>query len=146
MASSQPHDNTHLSIYTDGGARGNPGPAGIGIVITTPSLQKEGKHVEEISAFIGNATNNVAEYAALHRGLSRARDLGAHFVDVYMDSELVVRQMKREYKVKDKELARWFVKVWNLCQTFKTITFTHIPRERNAQADALANKAIDQEE
>lgn len=143
----------YLILHTDGGARGNPGPAGIGVVISVsaPALARPGARIahtnilETISRYIGEATNNHAEYQALIAGLTRAKELGAQEIDVYMDSELIVKQMKREYKVKNKGLASLFVKVWNLSQSFKKVTFTHIPREQNESADKLVNEAIDNE-
>lgn len=127
-----------LVLYTDGGARGNPGPAGIGAV-----LIKDGKVIEGLKKYIGETTNNQAEYQALILGLEKAQTLGATEVECRLDSELLVKQMKREYKVRDAGLAPLFVKVWNLSLGFKKITFHHIPRERNKEADKLVNEAID---
>lgn len=131
----------NLRIFTDGGARGNPGPAGIGVSIC--DLDAKGKEIETISEFIGDATNNQAEYLAALEGLRVAQKLGAKTVEVMMDSELVVKQMKREYKVKNVELAKLFLQVTNLCHAFERVTFRHIPRAQNARADELVNKAID---
>lgn len=131
--------DTKLKLYTDGGARGNPGPAGIGVVLK----DKGNKIVAEISEYIGKATNNQAEYEALIAGLKKAKEIGVEEVECYLDSELVVKQMNREYKVKDKNLATLFVKVWNLALGFKKITFQHVPREKNREADKLVNEAID---
>ena len=128
----------NLKLYTDGGARGNPGPAGIGGV-----LYSGAKKIDEFSRYLGHATNNQAEYEALIEGLHRAKNLGAEEVECYLDSELVVKQMKREYKVKDKKLASLFVKVWNASLAFKKITFHHLRREKNKEADRLVNEAID---
>lgn len=125
------------TIHTDGGARGNPGPAGIGAVI------KLGDKIHHHKKYIGEATNNQAEYQALILGLEKAKDLGVKEVDCLLDSELVVKQLNREYRVKDKELALLFVKVWNLAQQFEKITFKHIFREANKEADKLVNEAID---
>lgn len=124
-----------LTIFTDGGARGNPGPAGIGVFI-------EG--VGEYKKYIGETTNNQAEYKAVILALEKAKDLEAEELDFYLDSELVVKQLKREYRVRDAGLAELFVKVWNLRAEFKKVTFTHIRRERNKDADRLVNEAIDQ--
>lgn len=124
-------------IHTDGGARGNPGPAGIGAVI------KIGDQQWEFKKYIGEATNNQAEYQALILGLEKAKEHGATEADCLLDSELVVKQMKREYKVKDKDLAVLFIKVWNLMSGFKKVTFKHIYREDNKLADQLVNEAID---
>ncbi len=126
-------------MNADGGSRGNPGPAGIGIVLS------EGQRViKEISEKIGKATNNQAEYFALLRGLKGAKILGADEIDILMDSELVVKQINREYKVKDEKLAVLFVKVWNILSTFSKWSIKHISREKNKKADALVNKAMDQ--
>ncbi len=126
-------------LYTDGGARGNPGPAGIGGVV----LNDDGVLIGEVSEYIGETTNNQAEYRALLATLKKAKALGATEVDCYLDSQLVVRQMNREYKIKDPLLAQLFVTLYNLSGQFDRITFTHIPREQNGAADRLVNKAID---
>src|SRR3989338_10556117 len=132
----------HLIIYTDGGARGNPGPAGSGVVIYRAKGDGE-ELVEEFGKYIGEATNNVAEYTALLFAIQRAREMGATSIDFMMDSELVVKQMRREYKVKEPNLAVLFTKVWNETIHFKKVTFTHIPREKNKEADKMVNLAID---
>lgn len=129
----------HIVIWTDGGARGNPGPAGIGAVIR----DAKGRLLAEISEYVGHTTNNQAEYLALRAALARTQELGATHVKVFMDSELIVEQLNRRYKVKDQDLGRRFVEVWNIAQTFRRITFTHIPREKNTEADLLVNRAID---
>ena len=126
-------------IYTDGGARGNPGPAGIGAVI----YDEDKGLIAEISEFLGVATNNQAEYKALIYALRKAADLRVKELDCYLDSELVVKQLKGEYRVKDKDLALLFLDIHNLSLSFKKITYTHIPRERNKEADRLANEAMD---
>ncbi len=128
-----------LSIHTDGGARGNPGPAGIGVVIS----DEKRTTVREISEYIGSATNNQAEYRAFIRGLEEAKKLGASSVNIAMDSELIIKQLKGEYKVRDKGLQPLFVKAWNLLQTFKSHSAKHIPRVKNKRADALVNQALD---
>lgn len=126
------------SIHSDGGARGNPGPAAIGVVI-----EKEGDVVGTISRYIGNTTNNQAEYQALIAGLEEVRRLGGEEVECILDSELVVKQMQREYRVKHKDLAPLFMKVYNLSLQFKKISFRHVRREDNRAADILVNKALD---
>ncbi len=128
-----------LIIFSDGGARGNPGPAGIGAIIYNEDKQV----VAEVSNFLGVATNNQAEYQALIAALQKATSLGASEVACYLDSELVVRQLNREYKVKNQELAPLFLQVYNLSLGFKKISFHHIPREQNKEADRLANEAMD---
>ena len=128
-----------LTIYADGGARGNPGPAGIGAVI----LGERGKAVAKISKYIGETTNNQAEYKALIAALTKAKELGACELEVFLDSELVVKQLNREYRVKDKDLAPLFVRVYNISLGFKKIVFKHIKREKNELADKLVNLALD---
>lgn len=126
------------TLHTDGGARGNPGPAGIGAVLKIDNTEHLHKR------FIGKATNNQAEYEALLMGLRAAADAGATEVECFLDSELVVKQLNREYKVKDGNLAVLFVKVWNLMNEFKKVSFHHIRREQNKLADQLANEAMDE--
>ncbi|MEA3249691.1 MAG: ribonuclease HI family protein [Patescibacteria group bacterium] len=128
-----------LIIHTDGGARGNPGPAGIGVLIE----DEEGNTVLEHSRYLGEATNNQAEYTALIDALEHAKNRDGEEVDCYLDSELVVRQLNGEYKVKDPELAKLYLKVHNLRCAFRKATFTHIRREQNKRADRLANDAMD---
>jgi ribonuclease HI len=129
-----------INLYTDGGARGNPGPAAAGVVIKTDT----GDLIESFGKFLGETTNNQAEYRALIFGLERAKAIGAAVVAVFMDSELVVNQLRGEFKVKDKDLAPLFVKVWNLSLSFKKITYQHIRRAENKLADAEVNKVLDQ--
>ncbi|MDP2683903.1 MAG: ribonuclease HI family protein [bacterium] len=127
-----------LEIYTDGGARGNPGPAGIGVVIWS-----DNKLVSRHKEFIGHATNNQAEYRAAILGLQEAKKLGAKELVFYLDSELVVNQLSRKFKIKDTDLGSLFVKAWNLIIGFQSVDFLHIPREKNKEADKLVNQAID---
>lgn len=126
------------SVYTDGGARGNPGPAASGFVIYDGGeiIAREGK-------YLGIATNNQAEYNAILLGLEKAHNLKITELDCFLDSELVVKQLKLEYKVKNKDLAAIFIKAWNLSKKFKRIRFHHIPREKNKVADALVNEILD---
>lgn len=124
-------------VYCDGGARGNPGPAGAGVVIVTPDGQ-----VRNYKKFLGQKTNNQAEYQALIFGLQRAKALGAKEAECYLDSQLVTEQANRKFKIKNPDLAPLFVKVWNLTLSFKKVTFKHIPREQNKGADKLVNLAI----
>ena len=128
-----------LIIHTDGGARGNPGPAGLGVYITDP----DGNVVMEHSRYLGEKTNNQAEYLAVVDALEHATQLGADEVDLFLDSELVVKQLHGEYRVKNKGLAPLFVRVWNLSTGFKKVRYTHVRRERNKDADRLVNEAID---
>jgi len=133
---------TKITIYSDGGARGNPGPAGIGAIL----YDEQKKVVAEVSEYLGEATNNQAEYKAIIAGLKKAKELGVDEADCYLDSELVVKQLNREYKVKNKDLAPLFLEIYNLNLSFKKVIFTHIPREQNGEADRLANEAMDRGE
>jgi len=128
-----------IIIHSDGGARGNPGPAGIGAILTTES----GAVIMEISQYLGETTNNQAEYRALIAALEKAQELKATEVDCYLDSELVVKQLNREYKVKNADLAPLFLKVHNLSLGFSQCKFFHVRRELNKEADKLANQAMD---
>lgn len=125
-------------IHSDGGARGNPGPAAIGVVLTCA-----GEVVATISKYIGETTNNQAEYQAVIAGLEKALEMGAEQVECVLDSELVVKQLNHEYKVKNKDLASLFVKAHNISLKFKKITFRHVRREYNKEADRLVNEALD---
>ncbi|NQV89409.1 MAG: ribonuclease HI family protein [Parcubacteria group bacterium] len=131
----------HVHLYTDGGSRGNPGPSASGAVIKTP----KGKVIGEAMKYLGITTNNQAEYTAIIIGLEKAKELGAVKVDVFMDSELATKQLKGEYKVKNPEIAKRFLEVKNLIHQFDKVTFTHIYREKNKEADALVNKCLDDE-
>ncbi len=128
-----------LIIYTDGGARGNPGPSGIGAVLK----DENGETIATVSEFIGEATNNQAEYKAVIAGIKKAKQLGAKEVELFLDSELVCEQLNQKYKIKNKELAPLFVQIWNLGIGFKKITYRHVRREQNQEADRLVNIAID---
>ncbi|MCK5061888.1 ribonuclease HI family protein [Candidatus Parcubacteria bacterium] len=128
-----------LIIYTDGGARGNPGPSGIGAVI----LDDKKNLIAEISEYIGEATNNQAEYRAVVAAIKKAKELGAMEIQFYLDSQLVVEQLNGNYKVKNKGLQPLFVSVYNDSLSFKKVAYSHIPREQNKEADKLANMAMD---
>jgi ribonuclease H / adenosylcobalamin/alpha-ribazole phosphatase len=130
---------TEVVVWTDGGARGNPGPAGYGAVVTTP----RGKVLAEVAEGIGWATNNVAEYQGVIAGLRRARELGARRVRVRADSLLVVNQQKGLWKVKNADLRPLSDEAARLGRGFERIIWEHVPRERNRRADALANRAMD---
>ncbi len=125
-------------IYTDGASRGNPGDAGIGVAIYV-----DNNIVEEYSEYIGYATNNIAEYTALKTALIKATTLNAKTVDLYLDSELVVRQINGEYKVKNNGLKSLYIAIKDLLKNFESYTINYIPREMNKKADGLANKGID---
>jgi ribonuclease HI len=126
-------------VHVDGGARGNPGPAAIGAVVSTP----EGEVLDESSARIGEATNNVAEYRALLLGLERARALGATEVEVVNDSELVARQVAGRYKVKHAGLKPLHAEALAALRPFERWAVRSVRREHNARADALVNEALD---
>lgn len=131
--------NNKLIIYTDGGSRSNPGPSGIGAVLMTADR----KVVAEVCEYIGTATNNQAEYRAVIEAFKKAKELGANELDFFLDSELVVKQLRREYKVKHPELAPLFLQIHNLSIGFSKICYTHVRREFNKEADLLVNRAID---
>lgn len=126
-------------LYTDGGARGNPGPAGIGLVLATP----DGEVIGEIAESIGVATNNVAEYRALIAGLEMAAGRGVKELEVRVDSELLVHQLKGDWKIKKDHLRTLAVRARGLMNTFDVATIEHVTRDRNADADKLANQGMD---
>jgi ribonuclease HI len=127
------------TLHADGGARGNPGPAGIGVVLKDGS----GDVIGEIAEGIGEATNNVAEYSALIAGLELALEKGVTDIDVYLDSELVVSQIKGEWKIKNDRLRTLAVKARSLLNRFERKSISHVPRELNSDADKLANQGMD---
>jgi ribonuclease HI len=126
-------------VWTDGGARGNPGPAGYGVVVTTPG----GQVLAEVAEGIGRATNNVAEYRGAIAGLQQARALGARRVRVRADSLLVVNQQKGLWRVRNETLRTLSSEARRLAGQFERVVWEHVPRERNRHADALANRAMD---
>lgn len=128
-----------LVIHVDGGARGNPGPAAIAAVLSTP----EGEVVADAKEAIGVATNNVAEYRALLLGLERARELGATEVEVVNDSELVQKQVNGEYKVKHPDMKPLHAQAIESFRTFDRWIIRSVPRAQNKDADALVNQALD---
>jgi ribonuclease HI len=138
--SGAPGAERRLRVSVDGGARGNPGPAAIAAVVATP----EGEVLEEIRERIGHATNNVAEYRAVLLGIERARALGASELELVGDSELVVRQVKGEYKVKDAGLKPLHAEVTRALDDFSVWSIRHVRREENAEPDRLVNEALDQ--
>ncbi len=135
-----------MIIYTDGGSRGNPGPAAVGVVVYDGKMRL----LKRAGEYIGETTNNEAEYAALVRGLKMAKAVaGKDYtketeVEVRSDSELVVRQMNGRYKIENARIRELFFEVWNLKVEFKSVTFVNIPRESNAEADRLVNEALDE--
>jgi ribonuclease HI len=126
-------------VHVDGGARGNPGPAAVAAVASTP----EGEELAERNAYIGEATNNVAEYRALLLGLELARELGASEVEVVNDSELVARQIGGEYKVKHAGLKPLFIEAMGKLRGFDKWAVRPVRREQNSRADELVNEALD---
>ena len=130
-----------LTIFTDGASHGNPGPSGVGAVI----CDDKGATVKNLSEYIGETTNNVAEYMALIYGLQEALILRADEVIINMDSELLVKQLSREYKTKDASLKILYRQVGHLLGGFDKYEIKHIDRSKNKGADKLANKAIGQE-
>ncbi len=129
-----------LILYVDGASRGNPGAASIGASLQKPN----GTEVDSVSEAIGITTNNVAEYRALVEGLKRALKRKCTPVEVRADSELIVRQMLGEYKVKHENLKRFFEEAQALKARFKGFKIAHVPREENRRADELANQALDE--
>lgn len=129
-------------IYTDGGSRGNPGPAALGVYLET--LDKR------YSEFLGTRTNNEAEYAAIAFAMKKARSLLGKAkaktvsIECRMDSELACRQLNHQYKIENSKLQPYFLEVWNLMLDFHSVTFVHVPREKNTIADAEANRAMDE--
>ncbi len=145
--------NKKIIIYTDGGSRGNPGPAAIGGVISVIDNEEQILKKNEFSEFIGDSrTNNEAEYEALIYALDQAKKVVGKkeakkmSVECFLDSELVVKQLNHEYKLKDKRIQQYFIIIWNLTLDYKSVKFNHIRRELNKEADALVNKALDEKE
>jgi ribonuclease HI len=128
-----------VQIYTDGGSRGNPGPSASGAVI----FDMEGAVLAEVNKYIGVDTNNQAEYIAIIIGLEKAAELGATNVKMFMDTQLAVRQLNGQYKVKNEGIAKRFLEVKNLMHKFERVTFEHVRRELNKHADALVNTCLD---
>jgi ribonuclease HI len=131
--------------YTDGGARGNPGISGIGVQI----VDEKGNVLRELSQFLGNATNNFAEYNAVLVGLQTLKAMYGKkskemAFEIRLDSELVKKQLNNEYQIKEPGLVPYFIEIHNLrVSSFPHLSFTHIPREKNKEADRLANEAMD---
>lgn len=130
-----------LVVHVDGGARGNPGPAAIGVVVAAD----DGRVLERRAETIGEATNNVAEYRALLLGLERARALGADEVEVVGDSELVIKQVRGEYRVKHAAMRPLHAAALEALAGFARWSLRAVPRAQNAEADALVNAALDGE-
>lgn len=129
--------NEILEIYIDGASKGNPGPGGIGVIIC-----QHGRAIKNASRYIGNVTNNVAEYSALICGLQEALELKAQRVKINTDSELLYRQVKKIYKIKNPALLALYKQAALLMADFEEVILNHIPRENNRGADKLATKAV----
>jgi ribonuclease HI len=131
-------DKDLLTIHTDGAARGNPGPAAYAFVIT-----RDGQPAVEEHGCIGETTNNIAEYTALVRALERARSIGGRKAVVHSDSELMIKQMRGEYKVKHEGLRPLYEQAQRLADAFDSVSYRHVRREQNQRADELCNEALD---
>jgi ribonuclease HI len=127
------------TLFADGGARGNPGPAALGAVL----LDESGAVLREFGEFIGTATNNVAEWRAVLAGMAAALDLGVEDLSVRLDSELVVRQLNGVYRVKHPDLIPLHERARSLIRRFRTVDVRHVPRKQNAAADKQVNAALD---
>jgi ribonuclease HI len=136
----QPPSWTRLRVYSDGAARGNPGPAGAGAVLVDPS----GQVVDRLGKFLGVQTNNFAEYMGLILGLKRARELGVQEVEVFADSELMIRQLGGRYQVKSTSLRPLYEEALRILNDFSRVKLVHVPRDMNASADEMSNRAIDE--
>jgi ribonuclease HI len=130
-----------LILHIDGASRGNPGPAAVGVVLA----DKDGTVLAEVSEYIGETTNNVAEYQALLRGLQEAARLAAKDISVYGDSQLLIRQMSGVYRVRHPGLLPLYNEARNMVRSFSQVSFIHVPREENTRADELANRALDEQ-
>lgn len=136
-----------IRIYTDGGARGNPGPAAVGAVII-----QDGQVIKKYADFIDQRTNNQAEYEAVIFALKKIKLLfgkkrtKAMDIEICLDSQLITRQLNHQYKIKEKDLQPLFLKIWNLVLDFGQVNFKHIPRFQNKEADKLVNLALDNQE
>jgi ribonuclease HI len=134
-----------LVIYADGGARGNPGPAGIGIIIA----DDKGATIKKYSEYLGGKTNNEAEYEAIIFALKKVKALYGKEkikkmdIEVRSDSELVINQLNHKFKIEEGNLQKLFIKIWNTLIDFGKVKFVHVPREENREADRLVNECLD---
>ncbi len=128
-----------IDVYIDGASRGNPGPAGVGVVI----FDGDGKVLDEGSRFLGERTNNQAEYEALILGLTKVKEIGSSRAKIHSDSELLVKQMRGEFRIKNEALKPLFQKAADLFDSIPDVEIVHIPRAKNKRADQLANFSID---
>jgi len=129
------------TLFADGGSRGNPGPAASAAVL----IDTAGETIEEVDAYLGTATNNVAEWNALLLGLLAAQKRGIRRLAIRLDSELVVKQLRGEYRVKHVGLQPLYQRARVLLRSFEAVDIAHVPREQNTQADRLVNRVLDQE-
>lgn len=127
-----------ITVYTDGGSRGNPGPAAAGFILADPS----GNQIQSKALFLGRTTNNIAEYTAIVKALEAAKQIGAKRLAVFSDSELLVRQVNGQYKVKSEQIRPLFQQAVNLINEFEDCKVKHITRDKNKQADELVNQAL----
>lgn len=130
--------DTKVVVYCDGGSRGNPGPSASGVVIKTTN----GKILGEYCEFLGERTNNYAEYSAVILAMQKLKEMGVEKADFYLDSQLVVRQLNGEYKIKHQDMKLLFAKVIELAGKIE-VSYTHVLREKNKEADAMVNKCLD---
>lgn len=135
-----PEPDPIYTLFADGASRGNPGPAAIGVVLLRP----DGEVVFKFSGYIGQATNNVAEYRALLRGLKEASGMGIRRIQINLDSELIVRQLNGDYRVRHEGLKPFYTKVIKLLQDFDFVEIKHVNRKENKMADKLANEALNE--
>ena len=129
-----------VRVYSDGAARGNPGPSGAGAVLVDAS----GQEVDRLGKYLGIQTNNYAEYMGLLLGLKRARDLGIREVEVFADSELMIRQLGGRYQVRSPTLRPLYQEALRVLNDFSRVKLVHVPRKMNAAADEMSNRAIDE--
>lgn len=129
----------NLSLYTDGGSRGNPGPGGAGVVLQN----EKGEVLKEVSKFLGKCTNNEAEYQALILGLKAALEKRPTKLSCFLDSELIVKQLNGIYRVKNPRMRVLYEEVRDLEKGLGEVSYKHVTRDKNAQADALVNEALD---
>jgi ribonuclease HI len=132
--------SSRLRLYSDGAARGNPGPSGAGAVLVNTS----GQVVARLGKFLGRQTNNYAEYMGLLLGLRRAREMGAREIEIFADSELLIRQLGGRYQVKSPSLRPLYEEAMRLLNDFYRVKLVHVPREMNQAADEMSNRAIDE--
>lgn len=128
-----------LFIHTDGGARGNPGPGAIGVAV----LNDQKKLVKEIGKFIGISTNNEAEYKAVVEGLKTCKEMGGKELKFFIDSLLVVSQLNGKFKIKEPRMKKFYLEIKELEKDFESVTYLHVPREKNYMADKIVNEVLD---